>query len=137
MNRDSTPSCDSLNNSRLRIFQANVARARDTHEIALQAASEAGADVIMIQEPRAWFYEGRLGIPGHPLYALYTPVRTWTKETTTHPRVATYVRKGVAAVGFTLSHTRDLLWVETQGVTFVNIYRRSNDFSALELLQSW
>ncbi|CCC14518.1 unnamed protein product [Sordaria macrospora k-hell] len=134
---DYTSSDDAIRHSSRHKTPSKRAAARDTHEIALQAASEAGADVIMIQEPRTWFYEDRCGIPGHPLYALYTPARTWIEDAATHPRVATYVRNGMAAGGYTLGDTRDLLWVKTQGVTFVNIYRRSNDASALELLQNW
>ena len=74
----------------LRIFQANVGRGGAAHDIALNLASEEGAEVIAIQEPWTMADLERRITKTHPSYTTFAPETTWSSR----PRVMLYVRRG-------------------------------------------
>ena len=110
----------------LTIAWVNVGKAMPAHVTALHIAFEKRIDVVHIQEP--W-----TGTPTrtqtHPGYEIYSPVEGWSNRATwerERPRALTYVRKGN---GYKVQQrrpilSRDLVWVEVNGYTMLNIYRQ-------------
>lgn len=114
----------------------NVGKGLTNHITALETAYCGGADVVCIQEPWTW--------PGsrtqsHPGYEYYTPIDSWSNgmnpgdpvHLSERPRVLTYVRKGAKLQSQQRSMggadggggDRDILWVDVNGFTILNIYR--------------
>ncbi|RYP47832.1 hypothetical protein DL769_011278 [Monosporascus sp. CRB-8-3] len=97
-------------------------------------------DVVMVQEPPV-SRDGKRIISMHPSYEPFLPVDSWDSEKT-RPRVITYVLKADGlrpTASRPVGHTRDILWVEVAGITFVNFYRPPNKRRepALDLLMGW
>jgi ribonuclease HI len=113
---------------------ANVGKIQPAHIALLQVCYEEKVDVIQVQEP--W-----TGYPtrtqSHPGYEVYAPVDAWG-DTDERPRVLTYVRKGAKLevqqrrpVG-----SRDLLWIDVNGVSFLNFYREPRTDPVVDYLTS-
>lgn len=123
----------------LRIFQANVDKGREKHLTALQLANAHEYDIILIQEP--WTYitpRGDCITAIHATYNTFLPVRQWS-DTSTRPRVSTYIRKTDGLIGNQLSitRTRDILWTVVGNTTIVNIYRDPQVQETLDILLNW
>src|ERR1700682_3838361 len=81
-------------------------RSGPTHDIALNIAAAENADVILLQEPSCMaFRDGSARTKTHPLYDCYSPIRHWTDQRSTHPRVLTYTER-VMACWLSLSRLR-------------------------------
>jgi len=107
----------------LKIFQANVGRAPDANDAALQLARDAGAAVILLQEP--WFDREETRTKTHPAYRVYRP------QTPERPRVLTFIHKNLRGYTTGGSIGTDLLrvFLSNKGITVVNIYRPPNEGS--------
>lgn len=113
----------SLGRQVLQAAQANVGKSSPAHTALLQQCWEDHIDVILVQEPSV-MNDGRNRFNSHPGYSAYVPVDHWD-STSTQPRVITYVRKD-SRVKTRLKRpwkTRDLLWLEIDHFTFINVYR--------------
>ena len=115
----------------LKIFQANVAKTGSYHDVALNLAWEKAFDIVLVQEPYAEFKEEKKKITkSHPGFLLFSPIGDWTESL---PDVLTYVRidPSLLAIQTQLaSPRRGMCWVEVNGVTIANIYRRAGDQAA-------
>src|ERR1700682_6355172 len=90
----------------LQVFQANVRRSGPTHDIALNIAAAESADIILLQEPSCMaFSDGSALTKSHPQYDCHSPIRHWTDQRSTHPRVLTYTER-VMACWLSLSRLR-------------------------------
>lgn len=76
----------------LTILSLNVGRGAQTLEIALIEAHSIYADTILIQEPNIFQDLTRRITKKHPSYDTFSPVVNWSES---HPRVVSYVHKGV------------------------------------------
>ncbi|KAF4417974.1 RNA-directed DNA polymerase from transposon X-element [Fusarium acutatum] len=128
--QDSAMDIDSITVTRknhLHIAQSNVGKVSPAHTAFLQLCWAEGIDIILIQEP--WVsLAGRNFFNSHPGYDAYVPVDSWS-NLDDRPRVITYVKKGT---GLKTQQrrpwdTRDLLWLEVNGHTFINVYRPPHD----------
>lgn len=113
----------------LQVLWANVARG-DPHDVVLNAGFSAGMDVLCIQEP--WTGAGTK-TKTHNAYDLYAPIPSWDKtgpgeHLAERPRVLTYVRKGsgLRTEQRQLMGSRDMLWIDVNGYSILNIYRDKN-----------
>ena len=108
---------------------ANIGKGFEHHVTLLQQAFEEKSDVVCIQEP--WTgHNSRT--QSHPGFDLYTPVDNWGNDDLTlrekeRPRVLTYVRRGAGLKTQQKRpvQSRDLLWVEVNGFSILNVYRIS------------
>jgi hypothetical protein len=119
---------------RLRICWTNVGRRSPCHTAILEAAWDHGIDVICIQEP---FTASKTRTSTHPGYTHYAPVEAWddpTERESQRPRVMTYVRKGARLKARILYPriSRDLLWVEVNGYSILNVYRQPLNYTTLD-----
>ncbi|CCU81843.1 endonuclease/reverse transcriptase [Blumeria hordei DH14] len=78
------------NNCSLKIVSANVSRRAQVHELALNKASLASADIVLIQEPYIYSDRARRITKHHPSFETFSPIDDWTSS---RPRVMSYVRK--------------------------------------------
>ena len=99
--------------SGLRIFQANVGRGGEAHDIALNFGYREGAKIIALQEPWVFSNLEQQTTKHHPGYEIYCPSNTWI----TRPRVLTYVRKscGLQALQQESNICRDIVMVTLSG----------------------
>jgi ribonuclease HI len=107
----------------LHIAQGNVGKGSAQHTAFLQLCWVQKADIILVQEP--WVsIDGQCKINTHPGYNTYVPVDSWS-TTEDRPRVMTYVRKGNRMDVQQLKpwQSRDLLAIEADGITIVNVYK--------------
>lgn len=111
----------------LKIAQGNVGKRSPAHTAYLQLAWESGADIVLVQEP--WVsIDGSCLINNHPGYNTYVPVDYWY-SLSTRPRVITYVKKGnrYTAQQSRPWVTRDILWLNVNGLNVTNVYRPPNE----------
>ena len=122
----------------LRIFQANVGKIPPAHDCALALADSEQYDVVLLQEPWTEAKYGRCLTKTHPAYDTFSPVDSWTNNTT-RPRVMTYVRRrpGLTADQRRPATTRDILWLTINNTTIVNCYRQPDFDAALNILLAW
>lgn len=127
-----------LSPKELRIGWINVGRRQDPHDAALSIAFEEGLDVLCIQEP--WTSTGTL-TKSHPAYAKYAPLDSWAwddieERETKRPRVLTYTKKSqdLQVQQRRLEGSRDLLWVDINGYTILNVYRAPNTDEVLDYI---
>ncbi|KAJ6438033.1 ABC transporter [Purpureocillium lavendulum] len=122
----------------LRIFQANVGKIPPAHDCALALADAEQYDVVLLQEPWTEAKYGRCLTKTHPAYDTFSPVDSWTNNTT-RPRVMTYVRRrpGLTADQRRPATTRDILWLTINNTTIVNCYRQPDFDAALDILLAW
>ena len=114
-------------NNYLHVAQSNVGKVSPAHTAFLQLCWAEGIDIILIQEP--WVsLEGRNFFNSHPGYDAYVPVDSWNNMDD-RPRVITYVKKGAGLKAQQRRpwDTRDLLWLEVDGYTLINVYRPPHD----------
>ncbi|PWI64236.1 hypothetical protein PCL_11356 [Purpureocillium lilacinum] len=122
----------------IRVFQADVGKIPPAHDCALALADAEQYDVVLLQEPWTEAKEGRCLTKTHPVYDTFSPVDSWTNNTT-RPRVTTYVRRrpGLTADQRRPATTRDILWLTINNTTIVNCYRQPDFDEALDILLAW
>ena len=101
----------------LNILCNNVARSPTCHAALLAQATQARADVILVQEPTLLDKENRVTLFSQD-FGWFGPSEDWTKDP---PRTLTYVRKGLKASGMT-NTVRDITGVTVEGVEVYNVY---------------
>ena len=77
----------------LLFHQVNVGKGGENMDIALQQAWEAGAHIVMVQEPWTMQTNGGLITKSHPGFNSYKP----TGAAGTRPRAISFARKGLSA----------------------------------------
>lgn len=113
---------------------ANLGKGGPSNDIILQAAWDAGTDVLLIQEPWASRNNDSWLIKSHPGFDRYSP-NTGGADTP-RPRSAIYTRKGRdTQQKFLCGTSPDFAAVVIDNVTFVSIYRAPG--VALPPLLSW
>ena len=120
----------------LHFHQVNVGRGGENTDIALQQAWDAGAHVVMVQEPWTRKKEGGFITKSHPGYNSHIPFG----GTDVRPRVSTFTRKGIGATQFfppSSGPTSDYCFVKMGSLTFVNVYRAPGTSGTLEPLLRW
>ena len=75
----------------LQIYQANVAKTPEAHDIALVLADAEKFDIVLLQEPWTKWEDRRYETKTHPSYRTFCPITYWN-STSTRPRVMTYIR---------------------------------------------
>lgn len=120
----------------LTLIQNNIGyKSGANHDALLNRAWEAKADIILIQEPWTAIIDGKRKTKTHPRYDTFIPVENWSLC----PRVITYVRKDprLQAQQLRPFTSRDICWVEINGITVCNVYRdaQGNDL-VLSYLES-
>lgn len=111
----------------IRIAQCNVGKISPAHTAFLQLCWAEKIDIILIQEP--WVsLDGKDLLNTHTGYDVYVPVDDWSKADD-RPRVITYIKKneGLKVVQKRPWHTRDILWIDVNGTTVINVYRPPHD----------
>lgn len=112
----------------------NVGRNSPNHITALQLAFERKIDVVCVQEPST-FAGSRTST--HPAYNHYSPVNSWDHEDdSTRPRVITYVLKSrmLKVEQREQIGSRDLLWIDVERYTILNVYRQPRTPEVLEYI---
>ena len=122
----------------LKIFQANVGKIPPAHDCALALADSEKYDIVLLQEPWSEAKNSRCLTKTHPAYDTYSPVDSWT-DNSTRPRVMTYIRRDSRMLVDQRrpALTRDVLWLTVNGVTVVNFYRQPYHDVALDVLLNW
>ena len=122
----------------LKVYQANVGKTPEAHDIALALADAEDFDLVLLQEPWSKWEDGRCETKTHPAYKVFAPVNFWD-STSTRPRVMTYVRHNLEVDTNQIRpiETRDILWITTNNVTIVNIYRDPSIRNLLPALFDW
>lgn len=125
----------------LDVVWANVGKRMGVHLSLLELCHQRKVDLVNVQEPWCGL---NTTTQTHPGYDIFAPVDEWhanTYEAMTglRPRVLTYVKKGAAlrAAQRRLpqgQNTRDILWLEINGILFVNVYRAPGTEAALEMV---
>lgn len=125
----------------LDVVWANVGKRMGVHLSLLELCHQRKVDLVNVQEPWCGL---NTTTQTHPGYDVFAPVDEWhanTYEAMTglRPRVLTYVKKGAAlrAAQRRLpqgQNTRDILWLEINGILFVNVYRAPGTEAALEMV---
>jgi hypothetical protein len=112
----------------LLICWANVGKIGPAHNTILNIAFEEGIDVLCVQEP--WTNTGTK-TQTNPAFHVYAPAESWDWEDldqkeVVRPRVVTYVRKSpdLRVQQRRSVHSRDLLWLDVNGYSILNIYRQ-------------
>ena len=118
----------------IRVCWVNVGKSSPCHIAALQLAHDDNLDIICVQEP---FTMVGSRTSTHPGYTYFSPVSSWDNREqweSQRPRVLTYVRKGARLqVSPRLSlNDRDLLWLEVNGLSILNVYRQPQTPQVLE-----
>ncbi|KAF5127307.1 hypothetical protein E5D57_008237 [Metarhizium anisopliae] len=133
--RNRTPS-----KTTLKIFQANVDKGEGAHCVALQLAFQEGYNMVLIQEPNTSYnaQKGLCRTQHHPCFLCFSPVDSWNNNLT-RPRVLTYVRidRKIQAEQLLPARHRDLLWVQVNRTTILNIYNRPEAETTLDIIESW
>ena len=114
------------NNCPLKIISTNVGRGAQSHELALNEASLASADIVLIQEPYIYSDRARRITKRHPSFETFSPIDDWTSS---RPRVMSYVRKN-ACLCSEQGHTAfssDMLLLRIvsssgKSISIVNVY---------------
>jgi hypothetical protein len=115
----------------LLVAWCNVGKSQPAHITLLQECSSRHIDIIHVQEP-ATNYNTRT--QNHPSYESFAPTRRWTCEAE-RPRVMTYIRKGAKLRAQPRrSHSRDTLWLDVNGITFLNFYREPTTAATLDYI---
>ncbi|OAQ58652.1 reverse transcriptase [Purpureocillium lilacinum] len=129
---------DKTGKKTIRVFQANVGKIPPAHDCALALADAEQYDIVLLQEPWTEAKEGRCLTKTHPAYDTFSPVDSWTNNST-RPRVMTYVRRrpGLTADQRRPTATRDILWLTINNMTIVNCYRQPDFDGALDILLAW
>lgn len=106
--------------------------------ILLADQREEQADIVMIQEPWVGIPPTkRMMVKAHPNYNVFSPVDSWNSDDT-RPRTLIYVRKHLQADQLRPFPTRNVTWVRVKGVTFMNVYRPSDDPTEVDMiLENW
>ena len=122
----------------LRVYQANVGKGPEAHDTALALAYMEKFDIVLLQEPWSKWEDGRCETKTHPAYKTFSPITFWD-STSTRPRVMTYLSHNleVDANQIRPIETRDILWVTTNNITIVNIYREPAIRTLLPALFNW
>jgi len=104
-------------NKVLKIFQANVWREGAVMDAALQLAREAGAAVVLLQEP--WWDNDLSHTKTHPAYHTFKP------QTNKRIRVLTFIRRDIKGYAIESPLGRDHLrvFLPDEGLTIINVYR--------------
>jgi hypothetical protein len=120
----------------LRVGWANVGKSQPCHITILHLGHTEKLDILCIQEP--WTSTGTR-TQNHPGYDCYAPVDTWETDDIVawearRPRVMTYIRKGagIRTQQRRSVQSRDLLWVEANGFSILNVYRCLHTVEALD-----
>ena len=108
----------------LQVAQANVGKSPPAHTALLQQCWEDHIDVVLVQEPSVT-NDGRNRFNSHPGYSAYVPVDGWD-GIASQPRVMTYVNKNSRLQTRQKRpwKSRDLLWLEIDHFTLINVYSR-------------
>lgn len=109
----------------LRIAQGNVGKTAPAHSAFLQFCWEDQIDIILVQEPWAQ-RSGKKFFTSHPGYKAFLPIDDWTDQET-QPRAISYVRKASRLRAEQIrpwDSCRDLLWLEVNNTTIINIYKQ-------------
>lgn len=120
----------------IHFHQVNVGRGEENTDIALQQAWDAGAHVVMVQEPWTRKKEGGFITKSHPGYNSRIPFG----GTDIRPRAITFTRKGSHATQLfpqLSGPTSDYCFVKMGSLTFVNVYRAPGTSGTLEPLLRW
>ena len=120
----------------IKIFQANVARTPEAHDIALNLAHAEGSDLILLQEPWTTILDNKCLTKCHPAYDTYSPTEEWEEA---RPRTMTYVlkSKGLDAEQLRPAATADVLWLVVAGLVIVNVYRVPQTDEVVNILETW
>jgi ribonuclease HI len=120
------------------ILWANVRRSSASHNTTLSLAEEQKFDIVCVQEP---WTSPRTMTQTHPAYHLYAPIDAWDwdevdQSEAVRPKVLTYVRKTVdiQVQQSRPLNSRDLLWLNVNGFSVLNVYRQPNNDSILEYI---
>lgn len=112
----------------------------DPTELALNLADHERekADIILMQEPWVGIPPNkRMTVKTHSNYNVFSPVDSWDGDKT-RPRSLIYVRKHLKADQLRPYKTRDITWVKVRGITFVSVYRPSDDLWMVDnILTAW
>ncbi|OAQ57276.1 reverse transcriptase [Pochonia chlamydosporia 170] len=123
-----------------RITTPNVDKGEGAHCAALQLAFQEGYNIVLIQEPNTSYNAQKrvCRTQRHLGFLCFSPVDSWTNNIT-RPRVLTYLRKdkNIQAEQLLPARHRDLLWVQVNGTTILNIYNRPEEEVSLNLIESW
>ena len=122
----------------LRIYQANIGKIPEAHDIALALADVEKFDIVLLQEPWTKWEDGRCETKTHPAFRVFSPVPVWN-STGTRPRVLTYIRRSLSLEANQASPiaSRDMLWITINNITILNIYRDPAVRNTLDQLLSW
>ena len=118
----------------LRIGWVHVGKRSPCHIAALQIAYDNDLDVLCVQEP---YTCNNTRTSTHPGFSHHQPVHEWInpfQERGTRPRVMTYTRIGAElqlAPRLSLEN-RDLLWIDVNGISILNVYRQPQDPYVIE-----
>ncbi|KJZ70714.1 hypothetical protein HIM_09898 [Hirsutella minnesotensis 3608] len=114
----------------IRVFQANVRKSPECHDVALHLAAASGFEIAALQEPWAVVRDGRCLTKTNPSFETYCPVQTWSGEdSSTRPRLMTYVRRdnNLHIEQRNPIPSRDLLLLEVNDMTVINFYWNGPD----------
>ena len=120
----------------IKIFQANVARSPEAHDIALSLAHAESFDLVLLQEPWTTVRDNKRLTKHHPAYDTYSPTEEWEDN---RPRTMTYVlkSKGLDTQQLRPAASADILWLVVEGLVIVNIYREPRTEDVIHILESW
>ena len=120
----------------LKVCWANVQKGQPKHIALLHSCCMERIDVICVQEP--WSAPGTK-TQNHPAYDLYAPIDSWAETDDAlfdhqRPRVLTYVRKGAGLNPQQRRsvNSRDLLWLNVNTYSILNVYRQPHTHSVLD-----
>src|ERR1700712_862282 len=120
----------------LDVCWANVGKGQPKHIAILDSCFREKIDVLCVQEP--WTAPGTR-IQNHPAYDLYAPIDSWDETDpllaeAQRPRVLTYVRKGAGLKPQQRRSikNRDLLWLNVNTYSILNVYRQPNTNAVLD-----
>ena len=114
--------------------QVNVGKGGADMDISLQQAWDAGADIVMVQEPWTMLRDENFITKSHPGYNSHIPAGGMRVR----PRAITFTRKKLRTTQiFPSGQTADYFFVLICGITFVNVYRAPGSSGTLEPLIKW
>ena len=117
--------------TQLLIAWANLHCSAPIHSAFLNNAFEQKIDVLCIQEP--WIQDNSRTIT-HGGFEIAAPTDTWDREQ--GPRALIYIRKNASrnASQRRPLQTRDLVWMEIEGYTIINVYRQQHTHNVFDYI---
>src|SRR6187402_2443992 len=122
----------------LTVLWANVGRIAEAHNTILNLAEEQKVDIVCLQEP---WVGTRTTTQTNPTFQLYAPIDSWdwddlNQKEVARPKVLTYVKKSnnIKTQQRRPFESRDLLWLNVNGYSILNVYRQPGNDTTLEYI---